>query len=93
MFFFLPRSQILNLDHIFVSANPSPGHQSVPSNDPENPRLLCVAASDILKTPAVIPEGLKFEPFEADTSPLSEAATDFKEDTNQKNHNQDSCPL
>jgi len=67
-------------------ANPSPGHQVVPSNDPENPPLL-LAAADIVKPPAVIPESVENETCRADTTPLSEAATDFNEDVNQRSHN------
>ena len=65
----------------------------MPSNDHENPLLLRVAATDIVKHPAVIPESLEYEPFEADTTPLSETATDFNQDTNQRSHNQDSSSL
>ena len=61
----------------------------MPSNDPENPLLLRVPALDIAKHPAVIPESLEYEPFEADTTPLSETATDSNENTNQRSHNQD----
>ena len=64
----------------------------MPSNDLENPPLLR-AATDIVKPPAVIPESLEYEPCEADTTPLAEAATDFNEDTNQRSHNQDSSSL
>ena len=77
---------MLDLDHILVSANPSPGHQVVPSNDPENPPLL-LAAADIVKPPAVIPESVENETCRADTTPLSEAATDFNEGVNQRSHN------
>ena len=83
---------MFDLDHILVSANPSPGHRAVSSNDPENPPLLR-AAKDILKPPAVTPEGLEYEACEADTTPLSEAAKDFDEGTNQRSHNQDSSSL
>merc|ERR1719184_220420 len=73
-------------------ANPSPGHQIVPSTDPENPPLLH-AATDIVKPPAVIPESLEYEHCQADTTPLSEAAADFNDNTNQRSHSQDSSSL
>ena len=68
---------------ILVSANPSPGHQAVPSNDPENPSLLHAAATDIVKPPVVMPESLEYEHCQADTIPLSEAAQDFNDNTKQ----------
>ena len=78
---------MLDPDHILVSANPSPGHQVVPSNDPESPPLLLTAADIIVKPPSVIPESVENETCRADTTPLSEAATDFNEDVNQRSHN------
>jgi len=67
--------------------NPSPGHQAVPSNDPENPPLQSPTVEK--PQPLALPERQEYEAGKTAPDLLSEAAKGFDDSSSQRSHHQD----